>query len=190
METTFNDYSWQGNRGAVGKQGLSGEPGAQVRQDSDFYLTRRIGHFWLGRVLLSINRCIILLQGQLGPLGENGEFGLTGEMVSKKKCSLPLWGCSPYFIKNVSACHLFGKPGNSGENSNGTVHPGGNFPEKSKRFRGITFFPFLPKRPKFSVPFVWITRARLQVERKRKIYRYFVNGTTQSRSCFRCQKKY
>ena len=23
-----------------------------------------------------------------------------------------------------------------------------------------------------------------------KIYRYFVNGTTQSRSCFRCQKKY
>ena len=38
--------------------------------------------------------------------------------------------------------------------------------------------------------FVWITSARLHVERKRKIYRYFVNGTTQSRSCFRCQKKY
>ena len=36
--------------------------------------------------------------------------------------------------------------------------------------------------------FIWITSARLHVERKRKIYRYFVNGTTQSRSCFRCQK--
>ena len=64
------------------------------------------------------------------------------------------------------------------------------FREKSNTFRGITFFPFLPKQPKFFVPFVWITRTRLQVERKRKIYRYFVNGTTQSRSCFRCQKKY
>ena len=57
-------------------------------------------------------------------------------------------------------------------------------------FRGITFFPFLTKRPKFSVPFVWITSARLYVETKRKIYRYFVTGATQSRSCFRCQKKY
>ena len=87
-----------------------------------------------------------------------------------------------------SAYHLYGKPENSGENSNGKVHPGGNFPEKSNTFRGITFFPFLPKRPKFSVPFVWITSARLHVERKWKIYRYFVNGTTQSCSCFRCQK--
>ena len=30
------------------------------------------------------------------------------------------------------------------------------FQKKSNTFRGITFFPFLPKRPKFSVPFVWI----------------------------------
>ena len=52
----------------------------------------------------------------------------------------------------------------SGENSNGTVQPGGNFPEKSNTFRGITFLPFLPKRPKFSVPFVWITAARLQIK--------------------------
>ena len=65
-----------------------------------------------------------------------------------------------------------------------------SFRKKSNTFPGITVFPFLPKRPKFSVPFVWITSARLHVERKRKIYRYFVNGTTQSRSCFRCQKKY
>ena len=66
------------------------------------------------------------------------------------------------------------------------------FREKSNTFRGtcITFFTFLPKRPKFSAPFVWITSAGLQVKRKRKIYWYFVHGTTQSRSCFRCRKKY
>ena len=46
-------------------------------------------------------------------------------------------------------------------------------------FRGITFLPFLTKRPKFSVPFVWIHYGtRLYGETKRKIYRYFVNGTT------------
>ena len=60
------------------------------------------------------------------------------------------------------------------------------FWKKSNTFWGITVFPFLPKRPKFSVPFVWITRFR--VKRKRKIDQYFVNGTIQSRSCFRCQK--
>ena len=66
------------------------------------------------------------------------------------------------------------------------------FREKSNTFRGtcITFFTFLPKRSKFSAPFVWITSAGLQVERKRKIYWYFVHSTTQSRSCFRCRKKY
>ena len=62
------------------------------------------------------------------------------------------------------------------------------FREKSNTFRGKILLPFLPKRPNFSVPFVWITSARLHVQRKRKLYRYFVNGTTQSRSCFRCQK--
>ena len=43
------------------------------------------------------------------------------------------------------------------------------FRKKSNTFRGITFFPLLLKRPKFSVPFVWITSARLYVERERKI---------------------
>ena len=52
--------------------------------------------------------------------------------------------------------------------------PGEIFRKKSNTFRGITVFPLLPKRPKFSVPFVWITSARLHVERKRIIYRYFV----------------
>ena len=58
------------------------------------------------------------------------------------------------------------------------------FRKKGNAFQGITFLPFLPK---FSVPFVWITSARLHVQRKRKIYRYFVNGTTRSLSCFRYQ---
>ena len=80
----------------------------------------------------------------------------------------PFCRCGKIVIQTGSAYHLCGKPSNSGENSNGTVQPGGNFPEKSNRFRGITFFPFLPKRPKFSVPFVWITSARLQVERRQK----------------------
>ena len=71
-----------------------------------------------------------------------------------------------------SVYHLYGKPGNSGENSNGAVHPGWDFQEKSNTLRGITFFPFLPKQPKFSVPFVWFTNVRLHVERKRKIHRY------------------
>ena len=93
-----------------------------------------------------------------------------------------------YDLFALSAYHLYAKPGNSGENSNGTVHPVGILRERSNTFRDITVFPFLPKRPKVSEPFVWITSARLHVERKRKIYRYFVNGTTQSRSCFRCQK--
>ena len=57
-------------------------------------------------------------------------------------------------------------------------------------FEVSTVFPFLPKRQKFSVPLVWITSARLHVKRKREIYCYFVNGTTQSRFCCRCPKKY
>ena len=66
------------------------------------------------------------------------------------------------------------------------------FRKKRNTFRGITFFPFLPRRPKCCVPFAWIAiaSARLHVERKWKIYWYFVNGTTQSRPCLRCQKKY
>ena len=59
-----------------------------------------------------------------------------------------------------------GKPGNSGENSNGTVHPGGNFPEKKEYFRGITFFGFLPKHPTFFEPFAWLTSARLGTLKK------------------------
>ena len=54
------------------------------------------------------------------------------------------------------------------------------FRKKEIPFEVLPFSPFLPKRLKFSVPFVWITSARLHVERKRKFYR----------SCFRCQKKY
>ena len=45
----------------------------------------------------------------------------------------------------LSAFHLYGKPGNSGENSNGVVHPGGHFSGKGNIFRDVTFFPALLK---------------------------------------------
>ena len=86
--------------------------------------------------------------------------------------------------------HLYGKPGNSGRIQMERFIPVEISRKTSTTFRGITFFPFLPTRPKCSVPFVWITSARLHLERERKIYRYFVNGTTQSRSFFLCQTKY
>ena len=42
----------------------------------------------------------------------------------------------------ASTCHLYGKSSNSGENSNGTVHPGGMISEKGNTFQGITLvFP-------------------------------------------------
>ena len=49
----------------------------------------------------------------------------------------------------VSACHLYGKSGNSGENSNGTVHLVKLFQKKVNTFRGGTYFPLVPKRPEF-----------------------------------------
>ena len=48
--------------------------------------------------------------------------------------------------------------------------PGGNFPEKSNTFRGITCFPFLPKRPKLFVPFVKLTSARLPFEAESDLF--------------------
>jgi len=47
---------------------------------------------------------------------------------------------------------------NSGKNSNGIVHPGGNVPKKSDTFR------LLPKRWKLFVPFVWLTSDLLPLE--------------------------
>ena len=47
--------------------------------------------------------------------------------------------------KTRSAYHLYGKPGNSLENSNEMVYPGGNFPEKKKylsRYYVYLFFVF------------------------------------------------
>ena len=54
---------------------------------------------------------------------------------------------------------MYGKPGNSGENSN----PVEISRKKVIPFEISSFTKFLSKRPKFSVPFVWITSARLQV---------------------------
>ena len=41
----------------------------------------------------------------------------------------------------LSAYHSHGKPGNSGENSNGTVHPGVKFPEKKEYLSRYYLFP-------------------------------------------------
>ena len=46
-------------------------------------------------------------------------------------------------INSLSTYHLYGKPGNSGENSKGTVHPGGNFSEKKVlHFEVLPFYRF------------------------------------------------
>ena len=42
------------------------------------------------------------------------------------------------------------------------------FWKKSNTFRGITFFPFLWKRPTFCVPFVWITLCQASRREKAK----------------------
>ena len=61
---------------------------------------------------------------------------------------------------------MHGKTGFSSRNTNGTAHSSGKFPEERNTFQDIALFPFLPKRPKFSVPFVWITSARLSLEKE------------------------
>ena len=87
--------------------------------------------------------------------------------------------------KKENAYHLYGTSGNSEENSNGTVHPLEMFSAKKVIPSEVSDFPLLPERPKFLEPFAWITSARLSLERRTKIYLYFVNDTTQS--CFRCE---
>ena len=115
----------------------------------------------------------------------NDQFFLVVMFNALHKFELNILECdlqSPHVIitESKSTSHLYGKPGNSGENSNGTVHPGGILPEEPNLSR-YYLFPVSTETTEFSVPFVWITSARLHVERKRKIYRYFVNNTTQSR---------
>ena len=44
-------------------------------------------------------------------------------------------------INSLSTYHLYGKPGNSGENSNGPVHPGENFSEKKYYISRYYLFP-------------------------------------------------
>ena len=87
---------------------------------------------------------------------------------------------------------MYGKSGDSGANSNGTVHCNGNFPENGNTFRGITFFSFLPKQPKFFVPFVWLTSARFPLEAKGDLFSprptchlVFCTRTTLTHSSFR-----
>ena len=70
-------------------------------------------------------------------------------------------------INSLRNYHLYGKPGNSGQSSNGTVHSGGDFPENKYYISRYYIFPVFTDTT---------DRARLHLERERKIYRYFVNG--------------
>ena len=119
---------------------------------------------------------------------------LSGKQGKEGKCqpyclvSHSRWGEDPSIIRRPGALTIcMDNPEIPGRIQMERFIPVECFRKKKKTFRGITFFPFLPKRSKFSVPFVWMTSTRLHVERKWKFYRYFVNGATQSRSCFRCQ---
>ena len=56
--------------------------------------------------------------------------------------------------------------------------------KKGYTFRGITFVPLLPERPKFSAPFVRDYQFRASSWVKAKF-----NGTTQSHSCFWFKKR-
>ena len=47
------------------------------------------------------------------------------------------------------------------------------FRKERNTFRAITFFPFLLKRLKFFVQFVWLTSARLPLEAEGEKWRYF-----------------
>ena len=85
---------------------------------------------------------------------------------------------------------MYGKSGNFGENSNGTVHASGNFPEKSNTFQGITFFLSYRNNQNFLYHLFGLPVPGFMSRRSEIFSRYFVNGTTQSHSCFRCQKKY
>ena len=72
------------------------------------------------------------------PFPETGIGLLRGFPFSR--FHFPIHPLKGFFVKQTgSAYHLNGKPGNSGQKLNGTVHRGGNFLEKSNTFWGITF---------------------------------------------------
>ena len=84
---------------------------------------------------------------------------------------------------------MYGKPGNYGQNSTGTVQPGRNFPQKKViPFKVLPFARFYRNDRNFLHHMFGLPVPGFMSREKRKIYLCFVNGTTQSRSCFRCQK--
>ena len=68
------------------------------------------------------------------------------------------------FIRYNERLPFVWKRGNSGENLNGNVHSGGNFPEKTViPFEVLPFSRFYRNDRNF-LPFVWLTSARLPLE--------------------------
>ena len=92
-----------------------------------------------------------------------------------------IWECLPFVWK----------PGNFGENSNGTVHPSGNFPEKQViHFEVLPFSRSYRNDRNLLYHLFGLPVSGFLSRESEKFTGYFVNCTAQSRSCFRCQKKY
>ena len=100
-------------------------------------------------------------------------------------------GCHIYQQKTRSAYHLYGKPGNFGENSNGKVHPGGNFPDKKKYLSRYYLFPVFTETTEIFCTICLDYQCQASTREKAKNLPVFwkIKDTTQSRSCFRCPKQ-
>ena len=93
-----------------------------------------------------------------------------------------------------AAYHLYGKPGNSGENSNGTVHPGGIFQNKSNTVSMYYLFPVFTEMTKIFCTICLVNQCHAAFLLRRKIICFnpgplviwcFGNGTTLTHSSFR-----
>ena len=119
-----------------------------------------------------------------GPIILCGKHGYP--ISGKSLITIPL---IPKHPESGSTYYLYGKPGKFGENSNGTVHPGGNFPEKQViRFEVLLFSRSYRNDRNLLYHLFGLPVPGFLSGESEKFTGYFVNGTSQSRSCFRCQK--
>ena len=95
----------------------------------------------------------------------------------------------PKHPESGSTYYLYGKSGNFGEISNGTVHSGGNFSEKQViRFEVLLFSRSYRNDRNLLYHLFGLPVPSFFSRESEKFTGYFVNSTSHSRSCFRCQK--